>query len=71
MKRLSVLLACACLSTCIGVAGAAQPEEKTAKAKATKDASGKAAKKVPVKGADRPAGTVKQKVTTDPIGESK
>jgi|SoiMetStandDraft_5_1073268.scaffolds.fasta_scaffold25190_2 hypothetical protein len=71
MKRLSVLLASAFLFSCIGIAGAAEPKEKSAKATATKEAKAKTPKKVPAKGADRPAGTVKQSATQDNVGERK
>ena len=49
---------------------AAEPSDKSAKAKATQQAKAKAAKKPPSK-AGTPSGTVKQKSTQDPVGDTR
>ena len=66
MTRLTLFVAGLFLLGCIGVAGAAQPEEKGAKAKATKTESPKAAKKAPAKESTR---TVKQSPAQDNVGD--
>jgi len=66
MKRLTLLVAGSFLLGCIGVARAVQPEEKGAKAKASKSESAKAAKKAPAKGS---TSTVKQSVASDTLGD--
>lgn len=68
MRRLTILALSAFLSGVIGLAGAAEPKEKSAKAKATSEAKSKGAKKAATK---TPSGNIKQKTTGDTVGESK
>ena len=68
MRQLTVLAATALLLSWTGIAGAAEPKEKSAKAKATSEARAKSAKKPAAKA---PAGSVKQKTTQDNVGDTK
>ena len=70
MSKSAMLAASALLSCCIGMVSAAEPSDKSAKAKAAQQAKAKAAKKPPSK-AGTPSGTVKQKSTQDPVGDTR